>query len=274
MERYFKNNTFSFIFDGIREYGQFINKIANRSGYAVTSEDDFFGGTFDQAIKESQAGSVARVVKFRQHIDALKMAINANRRTLKPDMAGPVLDVPAYLAGLPECFRRFEPKPEAPAVNIQVDLGLGGYVGADEIYNRAAAIVALIDGLQAAGRRVNLTIEHLICGSIRRQYIYRKINIKLDPIDLSELAFALSPLCKRRFGFVLYEQFISPDGDRNRYGINEILKAPEGPAIVFVGSRSKYYQDENYTTPEAAAAHVENMLAQFNAGGPDEIVKG
>lgn len=261
-------------YDNVAELGDHVRaRLVKDSYIAADLRPKFYGGSLEKAIEESQAGSVARVAKLKDHIDALNMAMTANRRTLKPDTAGPVLDVPAYLAGLPECFRRFDPKPEAPEVKIAVDLAIGCKSTADEIFNRAAAIVAFIDRLQANGRRINLVMRHRATINELSAEVTTEIKIKLNPIDLSELAFVLSPLCLRRLIFASFE-ILCNKRYVDAYGYCRRIEKPEGPAIVIDSNVGNDYWSEVYETPESAAHHVEAILEAFNAGGPDEVIVG
>lgn len=275
MKRYVKKLVQYFEFDGAADFGGFISRNHRENGYSVTNQSRFFGGSFETAMQESQTGSVARVAEFKGHIDALKFALVGARRIMRADVSGPLLDVPAYLSGLPECFRRFDRKPDAPAVNIAVDMLPSGHAKADEIYNRGAAIVALVEQLQTIGRKVNLTLCYEV--DIRDfigLFLDVTVKIKLDPIDLSEIAFILSPLCCRRLSFALTEILSGRDYCIS-YGNCERIKRPAGPAIVF---KANWEDDSawsvNYATPENAAQHVEKLLEEFNTAENDAVIEG
>ena len=74
------------------------------------------------------------------------------------DVAGFFPDVPAMLAGQPDCMldlRQDEQIAQSPIVTV----GFGGYSGGTDSYeaiNRGIAILALVDALEAGGRRVEL----------------------------------------------------------------------------------------------------------------------
>ncbi len=121
--------------------------------------------------------------------------------------------IPAYAAGVPtDMFTPSEygnPVPK-PIVRILVNVTASCNVPTAQIVNRGAAILALIDRVQATGQRVELVAEfHCNAGSDSFAF---SVTVKRpeEPVDLDRIAYAIAhPAMLRRSLFRVME-FTAP----------------------------------------------------------------
>ena len=114
--------------------------------------------------------------------------------------------IPAYAAGVPEDM--FVPLEDGaanskPIVRIAVNVVCSAFVEPQDIINRGAAVVALIDKIQSEGQRVELIAFCHVEGSRNDRYIM-SVTVKRpeEPIDMDRVAFALAhPSMLRRCFF-------------------------------------------------------------------------
>jgi len=117
---------------------------------------------------------------------------------------------PAYAAGVPE--NMFVPLEDGaansrPIVRIAVNVVCSSWVEPEDIINRGAAVVALIDKIQSEGQRVELVVFCHI-ESRRNDRIIMAVTVKRpeEPIDMDRVAFALAhPSMLRRCFFRVVE---------------------------------------------------------------------
>ena len=118
--------------------------------------------------------------------------------------------IPAYSAGVPEDM--FVPLDDGasnvkPIVRIAVNIVCSGWVEPQDIINRGAAIVALIDKVQSEGQRVELVAFCHIEGRGNDRFII-SVTVKRpeEPVDMDRIAFALAhPSMLRRCAFRVVE---------------------------------------------------------------------
>jgi hypothetical protein len=135
-----------------------------KRGEASTSDynPDFYGGwTMDEAIATGTNGG-----GWREGAD-LMPRVNVAHETLKGGLvdapvilnsvAGFMPDVPTYLAGVPECMYQQEQQPVSPMlIRVAVHVGRSSPIEQEQIANRGAAIMAVLDQLSNEGYSVQL----------------------------------------------------------------------------------------------------------------------
>ena len=123
--------------------------------------------------------------------------------------------IPAYSAGVPEdMFTPSEfgnPVPK-PIVRIVVNITASCHVDTDDIINRGAAILALIDRVQASGQRVELVAEfHSNSRQNSDTYAF-SVTVKRpeEHIDLDRIAYAIAHPSMLRRSFFRVMEFTVP----------------------------------------------------------------
>jgi len=118
--------------------------------------------------------------------------------------------IAAYAAGVPEDM--FVPLDDGasnakPIVRIAVNIVCSGWVDPQDIINRGAAVVALIDKVQSEGQRVELVAFCHIEGR-GNDRLLMSVTVKRpeEPVDMDRIAFALAhPSMLRRCAFRVVE---------------------------------------------------------------------
>lgn len=117
--------------------------------------------------------------------------------------------IPAYSAGVPEdmfTISETAQKISQPIVRIVVNMTASSIVEPHEIVNRGAAIVTLIDRIQASGKRVELVAtEH--SSSLAGRYLF-SVTVKRpeEPVDMDRIGLVFAtPIFLRRFMFRMME---------------------------------------------------------------------
>ncbi len=118
--------------------------------------------------------------------------------------------IPGYAAGVPE--NMFVPQDDGasnakPIVRIAVNVVCSGWVDAQDIINRGAAVIALIDKIQSEGQRVELVAFCHVEGR-GDDRIIASVTVKRpeEPVDMDRIGFALAhPSMLRRAMFRVIE---------------------------------------------------------------------
>ncbi len=167
--------------------------------------------------------------------------------------------IPAYAAGVPEnMFTQSEwgtPIPK-PIVRIVVNIGANCNVTTQEIINRGAAVLALIDRVQAAGQRVELVAEWSTTRE-RNWYIF-SVTVKRpeEPADLDRISYAMAhPSMLRRSGFRAME-FTAPHYVGG-YGSSRDYPERGDTGEVYIGSMSS--DGHSYESRESARAKINGI---------------
>ena len=242
-------------------WDQFINDLRTRKtrwcdSSESTDDADWYGSRdWPEAIKFAISGHPAA----RAAIGAVTVKVTSAPEPLW-DVApvGAFPCIPAYAAGVPEdMFTQSEDAPpvRSPIVRIAVNMSAASNVPAQHIVNRGAALVALIDRIQGAGRRVELIAffhssqEYDGSGDT---YIW-SVTVKRpeEQVDMDRIGLALAtPIMLRRFFFRVME-FTTP---RKVYG----YAYPKH----FTNECADYHltlpniSGSDYSTPEKAVAKV------------------
>ena len=172
------------------------------------------GAGFDGAVKMAREGwaegreRITRIAeKFRQDI------LGNNRQEFQSpqftrSVVGSGVNVGRFNAGMPDAMIVRKPMPMSmPVINIVFNLTCSGGIGAEAYMERGAAVAALVDLLELAGRRVSVTAV-LSDGHSSDQHAEYVVRVKHagDPLQIDALAFALvHPAFFRRIGFSVLE---------------------------------------------------------------------
>lgn len=161
-------------------------------------------------------------------------------------VAGYRPDVGRFLSGQPDCMvTKGELQGNRPAVVLYVAMGGASMITANQFINFGAAVVACIDQIEAAGRRVE--VNGTWASDTDKGKIFFSWNVKQaeDPVDLGALAFSLGhPAAARRLAFALAEH--SPQRlETYSYGTpitvtqDDVVEAPD--SAVFLEGMTKQY---------------------------------
>ena len=197
--------------------------------------------------------------------------------------AGAFPNVPAYCAGIAECMMTppgEEQRSSMPIVTIAVNIGAAAFTPTNMMINRGAAIVALIDSIEAQGQRVELICCTRTQLSNNDGHLVMHVTVKRaeEHVNLDRIAFAMAhPSMLRRMKFRVQE-FTLPKVEHG-YGISRDFEEEDfdlGTMYVphFPHNRSK--QRDMYGTEERAVQTMaemwESATTAWQANQLDEAV--
>ena len=180
--------------------------------------------------------------------------------------AGAFPNVPAYCAGIAECMMTppgEEQRTSLPIVTIAVNIGAAYFTPTNVMINRGAAIVALIDSIEAQGQRVEL-----ICCTRTDLWANEgpldiRVTVKRadEHVDLDRIAFTMThPSMLRRMKFRI-EEFTLPNVEHN-YGVSRDFDEGDfehGTMYVPHYLHNRGMQRKMYGTEERAVQTVADM---------------
>lgn len=210
---------------------------ASRDGGATyASRDGGYQGadwhgtaTWEEAMRLARTGwpeGRAHVERIAARITDTLTASLAPVQRFEASVFGPILDVDAYLHGDPEPFYMVEDDETArrgagPIVRILANLGSSGAVTGETKIMRGAALVALADCLERAGRRVEITATICVSNPFGKDAGVDALILVKRPeesLQIEQVAFALAnPATHRRLGWALREQ--APAAVREAVGV-------------------------------------------------------
>lgn len=181
---------------------------------AVCNDVEFTG---TNSYSEAHSLAIKGWPEGRKVIDKLASQIDCTSRVLQPetvfDVVGEVgIDVGLYLTGVPECVLDMRESDTLQAsqggiVRIWFNASAPGSAPHEAFIGRGAATQALIDALEASGRRVELTwckantVAENQPDTFLISVVIKRADEALQP---DQLAFALThPSANRRIGFSL-----------------------------------------------------------------------
>jgi hypothetical protein len=196
------------------------------------------GQSFDDAKKLALQGWENGRKLLDQYSTAIRQHVCS--KIVRPvplwDVTGDFVDIGCFMSGVPECMVRTEEE-EAPAgfgriVRVSLNTGASSNVSPEAMMGRGAAVLALVDALELAGRRCEVWLHTCHEGSAgEKSQLEMKVPLKAagDPVDLETLAFALAhPATNRRFRFANVEN--DPDEAIVKwYGTNASYGHPHAP---------------------------------------------
>lgn len=160
------------------DYSSFVSAMARTYvDHPHYHDADFAGAeSFDEAHRLATGGWHDR----RGDVDALASALMHRLErltgvTLTPewDLVGGSFDYPSYISGDPECMMTFvdsRQRQTGRVFRLMIDPGGAGYVSAQFLMNRAAAIVTLLDIIQRSGNSLELWIASPVNKIVRGGY--------------------------------------------------------------------------------------------------------
>ncbi len=226
----------------------------------AVADDDWYGSkTWDEAMQYAVTGHpVARA--------ALEAVAVKQTTALEPlwetAPVGAFACIPAYAAGVPEdMFAQSElaPPVSQPIVRIVVNMSGSAGITAQSIINRGAAIVTLIDQIQASGKRVELiAVKHGHNSGGTERYVWQ-VTIKRpeEPIDMDRIGLAFAtPIMLRRFFFRVLEFTVPHEVYAHGYSTHYADECRGADLVLPVITGNEY------STPARANALVQKLWEQ------------
>jgi len=212
-----------------------------------------------QAIVTFQTGDLSGVAKsdalLRQFEDR---ALVTHRPLWVADVAGPLPNVPAYLAGHPLAMkRRVRGGHEGAPIAIVVDIGAASMIERDQIERRGAAILALLRVLSAR-RPVELWAGAILDADECKNASAHFCRLDTAPLDLARASYILTNpaairgclwTCADAFGFTAYSPYGAGQA-HCRYTAELLGPAFQNTADTIFLGRISHQDDESIASPE------------------------
>jgi len=195
---------------------------AYRSGFTGTS-------TFAEAVRLARSGwpEGCEAVKAISAEIVQKVTDRILRPEIALDVVGDVIEMGEFMRGVPECMLAWVEGDEVMdgqgerILKILLNFTASANVPASVIQTRGAAVCALIEALEYAGRRCEVIATHVVAantGEVREDVIV--VKRAEHPLQLDQLAFVLChPAMLRRLHFAFEETV--PRAVRDAYGFRK-----------------------------------------------------
>jgi len=181
-----------------------------------SGRSDWYGGvTFEEAQRLALAGWEDGARKALAKLAFVQSAVSEVRsgraRQWGYDLTGDVVDIGRHLSGEPECWLTEQDGEghSGKVVKVVASVAISGAVGGDAAFSRGAAVLAAVDAIEAAGKRVELWIAKGSQTHDTETQWHWLVPVKSagQPLDVDRLAFALCSLAiQRRLFFSVQEQ--------------------------------------------------------------------
>jgi hypothetical protein len=204
---------------------------AEKASHKTAGETWDAGIDFDKALQLLARGWECGNVAVASAFD-VQGAAESPTGGWDADIAGSYLNVPAYVAGLPDCMMRRDPGEAPRRVRIVVSPSINCGVNARQAIMYAEAVAAFAAGYVGQGLDVAITALHVVADRKPTHFV-TPIIVKDygTELDASRIAFCTHPAMLRRilFGFheleptapawvhsngYGYPRFPDPSGDR------------------------------------------------------------
>lgn len=174
-----------------------------------TAQGDWGGtSTFADAVVVARSGWSNGLDQVSKLLEDIRVTTDTMTFSEVPgyDVAGPHPNVPMFCGGDPLHFQLPAASIGAYSIlELVIPIGASSGVSSTQIINYGASLLAFVDRLEAAGRRVGVTVVN---GFERGHKLVVQTRVKRpeDAIALDTLAFALAhPASFRRLGFAMLE---------------------------------------------------------------------
>lgn len=243
-----------------------------------------FGAGFSGVADLCKTGWTCGTHTICDFSDKIREAHKKNAKYSR-QTSGLFFDVADVLAGVPECYFYKNEKKETREIQLNISI-TGAYdVPADTLHNRGAAILALVQTLQAENWRVKLSLycallDYPIGGNDKKPgYTICRIDLDTRPLDVSELSLILAhPGFMRRICLATAET-TEQNPNLGGYGggtlkmsdyklrdFSDETKTQILQAAIPASENSLNFleyvtkSDTQFNTPESAAKWVQNQL--------------
>ena len=226
----------------------------------------FYGSdSWDHAVSLVRDGWDAGTAAITKKISDVKGQEVYEAISYKWDVVGELFDIGAVLSGEPECWLQPEQNQVKRLIKIAVSTDYSGSITEQQIINRGAAIVALVDALQ--GDPAN--IVELTCGAWSKNVpplgtVESMIHFGMSPLPMNDITFAMAhPSMLRRFYFACWE--IENKNNDASGSPGNMDPAEQAEYSLYMPCLRSWNGLEELDTPEGSARWVERQVARLTA---------
>lgn len=265
-------------FLAVAEKGQPLSVYTQSHKHEADDDWDFNQG-WDGSLKLAHEGwpegrHMVEELSFIVVETVIKSTEDVFQEKMHGDVAGSLVDVPKYLAGLPESMISFDPvySPNK-IIRIGVSTAFTWDMDAATIARRGAAIAALVDVLEMQRVRVEVVAQ----ARVEAGYMTTKHNVASEwfvyvkransPLQMDQLAFTLAhPAMLRRIGFAVMENTLPTEWQSSIQGdgYGRLVDSNEGDELrgdVYIPAAIDK-DDPKWATKESTALWIKDILME------------
>lgn len=233
------------------------------------------GDKFDVFARKVVLGDEELVAASEEHLHLIEDQVPVSRGWRNvDDVVGAVPNVPAYLAGHPQCMRRRErTMKESAPLTIFMDLTSSGGINTAAVTKRGTVLLALTRML-VDHRSVELWVGAALGGGSKVASATVAWRVDTAPLDLARAAYHISAVAMSRgFGYGLCHAELGSSGQWPLCNYDEhVATAPQRLQAVFPGTEVLYVppiylHDKMVTDP---VGWIKRTLAKYTGGNDEE----
>lgn len=207
---------------GVRAFESFDALLTHSEGPSELSDYDrasrergsSFSGTkdFAEAVHQARYGWAEGLKKITEMSEQIKNTV-AQKANLKNDTfyapSGAMVDVGRYLSGDPDCMMEYEQHEQSgrKIFSITLNVAASARVEAETLYNRGAAVIALVDLLEKGGFSCEINVVDVRESNGKLLAVKAPVKTAGFALEMERLAFAVaSASFLRRIMFSINER--------------------------------------------------------------------
>lgn len=253
----------------------FIADIQTCPKYQINDHSGSWSGarSFEDAIKKAREGYSLKSLEVKiDQIDHFGMP----QMEIVYDVSGAVVDMGAFLSGVPENMMDFPITEEKRFVQVYVDVCENSGVDSNRILNKAAAVAYAVDKLESMNYRVELVafypIDH-ISGERHHNNVNHAIAVKIkgymEKLSVGQIAGCVAPSFQRHLVFRHNDKHAYPVA----FGYGSIITVDVKEALRTVADLNtdlillpgelhsgSFGYRADHSTPEASAKWAEHYI--------------
>ncbi len=203
-----ENNVVNECFDSLEEFLTHILSTPQHQRKSSIAYDSSWSGSkdMDEAVKIAREGTDLETVAFE--ISKIKETSTTSILELVNDVTGAVVDMGAFLEGIPENMIEFPVVDNTKFADIIIDVCESASVSKQELNNKAIATACLVDHLENNGYRVRVRVVAFNLMYRSKEYYNVCVTIKnhKEPLSIGQLTGSMNSSFFRRLIFLAYEK--------------------------------------------------------------------
>lgn len=239
------------------------------SSQNIGSAFERFSGTatYADAVKLASEGYDAGTQAILRMVKEIEANEDTTQRGYDFDVTGDFFDVGEVIQGTPECWLQPALESAPRVISIAVNVSQSSSVKAQQITNRGAALIALVDRLQETpGLIVDLTVYDGAGGlkltSLGNHYgdLFQLHNVGTSPLPMQEVGYMLAhPAFLRRGAFAVIDR--ATNYNPQSYGnVTDLPQAEREKYTLHLGSDETSNGLTECNTTEGAVAWINRQI--------------
>ena len=254
-------------FSSINEFVEYAKQHdPTKSMWGEVGRKEFFGCNNNaEAVEMALNGWHEGLINISERVGLLKIGEDTTKEVYQYDVVGDVLDIGAFLSGEPECWLGKKEIQDKPHLDVVINISISGSIKKESIYNRGAAIIALIDYLSNI---YNLSVKAYFGSSgflnRREEELDAFVDMGNSPLDIDSIAFAVvHPAFFRYIGTAAIDVFYKMNIVGHWHPID--LKKRDQEKILYIPSMD-WQENDNFKTIEKSKKWLHDKIKKYERG--------